>query len=1283
MTLHKLSAGSGYTYLTDQVAAHDATERSQAGLAEYYTERGESPGRWLGSGLPNLGLAVADEVTEEQMVALFGRGHHPREAELGVVPLPLGRAFPSYTASSLRQETAAAFSAYNRGQGNASRAPIPADVRARIRTDTATKRFVVQQGRAPADDRELAGFLATESRTRATPVAAYDLTFSPVKSVSALWALAPRVIGEQIVAAHDAAVADVIGWLEREVAFTRLGQAGIRQVPVTGLVATAFTHRDSRAGDPDLHTHVAVSNKVQTTPEHGSRWLALDGRVLFKAKVAASERYNTRLEAELIDRLGLKFTDRTTAAGKRPVREVDGMPTYLMLLWSKRRRQVEHRQGRLAAEFQATHGRPPTTVESAALAQRANLETRDPKHEPRNEDEQHATWRREADDLEVDVDALLRQVSSQSASPAVADLDAVGTRVIAALEASRATWQVWHVRAETQRQARAAGVPLAQLEEVVEQVVTHVLDNRSVSVETPDTVVEPPALRRPDGESVYTVHGAQRYTSRRILDAEGVVLAGARRTDGRRVDPVRVGIVLAEAAANGRPLDPSQSTLVTDLVTSGARVQVAIAPAGTGKTTTMRALAEAWRDSGGHVLGLAPSAVAARELAAALRGPTDTLAKLTTDLTNHLTNHLTTGPPVGLPDWLASVGSATLAVVDEAGMAATTDLAALVSFVTDRGGSVRLVGDDQQFASVAAGGLLRDLARERGSSSLSVVHRFSDPAEAAASLAIRAGDPTSLGYYTDHARVHVGDPATAADQAYLAWVGDSRLGLDSLLLAPTRGLVIQLNERARLDRLAGDTADPAANLTDGTQASAGDVIVTRHNDRRLVVSDTDWVKNGDRWRITSVHPDGSLRAVALTSSRRAVRLPADYVAQHVQLGYATTVHAAQGMTVDTCHTVVDGAESRQLLYVALSRGRQQNHVYLGTSDMAEIPQEAPPPLDVLRAMLGHDDAEESATTARRSSAAPGGRLHDAADRYDDALVVAAEALHGAGALERLDAELEQIVPGLTSEAAYPTLRGRLAVFALDDHDPITLVRDARNYAPLDTARDLAAVLGYRLVPQSPGPLPWLPAVPHRIADDPEWGTYLHGCDALIRELADQVALSAAATSQLPDWARGLSPRLRGEVAVWRAALAVPDTDQRPTGQTRRGGPSGYQQLLDQRIRFASVRAPEDRTDWATHLPVLVTRDAGATALAARLRQLQQSADVPALIEVALAAPRPLPIENPADALWWRILGAQAMQRQGPKQPVRETVSPHSVRPLRPHEHHSLMTPRGHPHAPSR
>ena len=247
------------------------------------------------------------------MRALFGEGRHPdaarssaaavadgATADAGVAGAALGRAFAVYATEPSRylQLVAARCAEWNTDRDLPPNRPVPAEVKARIRTEIARELFAEQHGRPPADARELAGFIARESRQATTAVAGYDLTFSPVKSVSALCGRSPRgPVATQIEAAHHAAVADTLGWLEREAAFTRDGPGrACGRSPVRGLIAAAFTHRDSRAGDPDLHTHVAVSNKVQT---RDGRWLALDGRALHKAKVAASEHYNTRLEALL------------------------------------------------------------------------------------------------------------------------------------------------------------------------------------------------------------------------------------------------------------------------------------------------------------------------------------------------------------------------------------------------------------------------------------------------------------------------------------------------------------------------------------------------------------------------------------------------------------------------------------------------------------------------------------------------------------------------------------------------------------------------------------------------------------------------------------------------------------------------------------------------------------------------------------------------------------------------------------------------------------------------
>lgn len=402
MTLHKLTAGDGYLYLVRQVAAADSTERGRSTLADYYSAKGESPGRWMGRGLAGLSdtgrcevtPAVREEiwtvdegsgVSEAQMRALYGEGLHPNAERID--SYVAGRSMGTQHAASrlgrkflvrdgepeFARRLAVAFRDHNAETGAHWNATIAPDIRAQIRTRVALELFGEEYGRPPADDRELSGFIARNTRARTTAVAGYDLTFSPVKSVSALWAIAPLPVAEQIEAAHDAAVADVLEWLQDQATFTRTGAGGVAQVDTEGLIAAAFTHRDSRAGDPDLHTHVAISNKVSHIDANGvRRWLALDGQPLHRVTVAASELYNTRLEAHMIATLGVPFVEQSRGRGKRPVREIDGMSAELMSRWSSRRAAIKARTAELSKQFQADHGREPTNTEIIALAPTAD-----------------------------------------------------------------------------------------------------------------------------------------------------------------------------------------------------------------------------------------------------------------------------------------------------------------------------------------------------------------------------------------------------------------------------------------------------------------------------------------------------------------------------------------------------------------------------------------------------------------------------------------------------------------------------------------------------------------------------------------------------------------------------------------------------------------------------------------------------------------------------------------------------------------------------------------------
>ena len=1171
MSIHKLTAGSGYDYLTRQVAALDATEKGHTGLASYYTERGETPGVWIGSGMDGIdGLTAGDPVTAEQMRALFGCGLHPlaelRQQQLEGPDLTerdyqdaarLGAPFRIVdgVVSPFRLEVARRIAAIKSAAGLPSEAPLPATDRARVRTEVAREFFLAAHGREPVDARELAGQIAKDSRPRTQTVAGYDLTFSPVKSVSTLWAVAEPAVAAVIEQAHQAAVKDALAFIEQHALFTRTGPQGIRQVNVRGLVAAAFTHRDSRAGDPDLHTHVAVANKVQTLD---GRWLSIDGRVLFKANVAASETYNTALEQHLHQALGVRFAERPgTDPAKRPIREIVGVDPRLNQRWSTRRAHIEARRGELAIQFQQDHGRPPTPVEALHLAQQATLETRDAKHEPRSLTEQRTTWLTEAAAVLGSAEAVAAMARTALAPHAetatIADsywVAQTADQILAVMEASRSTWQMWHVRAEAQRQVRTIDMPAEHATALVDLLVDEVLDRRCVALAAPhDGIDEPQALRRMDGSSVYTVAGADLYTSQRILDAEARLIAAAGRQGGASVEQPAVELALLEMAANGTALDAGQASLVRQMCTSGARLQLAIAPAGTGKTTAMRALTMAWTQDGGQVLGLAPSAAAAAVLGEQTGIRTDTLAKLTWSLQHG-----------ELPDWAAAIGRSTLVIIDEAGMADTLSLDTAVQFAIARGASVRLVGDDQQLAAIGAGGVLRDIKHSHGALQLAELHRFTNPAEAAASLAIREGKPEALKFYLEHGRVHVGDLATTTEDAFCAWAADRAAGLDAIMLAPTRNLVAELNARARAHRLNHTPALSEVPLADGNRASVGDVIITRSNDRRLRLTATDWVKNGDRWTITGIGQKGDL-TVRHNRSRLSVKLPAEYVQHATGLGYASTIHAAQGVSADTMHGLICDQESRQQLYTMLTRGRAANHLYLqvvGDGDPHTIirPDTVAPhtPTEILQNILARDDTPASATTLLREQSDPAARLFDAVQRYTDGLHVAAEQLVGPQLVQMLDTQADKVVPELTSEPSWPTLRAHLLALAAETGEhPLLQLHTAATGRELHTAGDMAAVLDWRLPEPAPadrGPLPWLPGIPEALHDHHVWGEYLSKRSQLVTVLANQVRGHVDQDEAQPVWAPpGRRPNLAiiGEVAVWRAANGIPSSDLRPTG----------------------------------------------------------------------------------------------------------------------------------------
>jgi len=1070
------------------------------------------------------------------------------------------------------------------------------------------------------------------------------------------------------------------------------------------------------------------------------------------------------------------------------VREIVGVDERLLTTWSARRLMIDVRRGELAGQFQARHGRPPGPIEAVKLAQQATLETRQAKHEPRSHAEQRQSWRADALSvlgtpqalaamLDAAVHGLAERRQQQDrrreqtmnvlpparakerrhrlrlapSSAAVRTLDTPGwvadiaEQVLASVQTSRATWQQAHVRAEAERAVRTANLPLARVAAAVERIVAAALSPASsLPLGMPEPVSEPAALRRRDGTSVYTTAGAQLFTSPSVVAAEQALLALSMRTGGRTVSAESVELALLEVAARAVVLNPGQVALVREFTGSALLMQLALAPAGTGKTVTMSVVASAWKGDGGSVIGLAPSAAAAailgQELSGAAPGSvhSDTLAKLifSLDTLDQQAGRArgSAGPRGPVPAWVHRIGPGTLVILDEAGMAGTVELARAARWITERGAVLRLVGDDAQLAAVGAGGVLRDIAETAGALTLSQVVRFTDPAEGAASLALRAGQRAAIGFYLDHDRVHVGDPATGVDAAYHAWTIDRHNGLDTLMLAPTRAVAAELNARARTDRLAtanphGTSTDAEVRLGDGSAASAGDTVVTRRNNRRLALSTSDWVKNGDRWTVRDVLPGGAVK-VQHHDTRRVITLPADYARQHLALGYASTVHAAQGATADTCHTVATGSEDRQLLYVAMTRGRTSNHLYLATAGDGDehsvlTPDALLPPtaVDLLTRIVDRDGAQASATTAQAQLADPAVRLGAAADRYHDSLHVAALAQLGNQGLAALDRAAEQVLPGLTDAPAWTTLRASLALHAATDtaasssedtqlaavQAATRVLHRALAQGEVRSAADPAAVLDWRLdltdpsrtrptqtltsTAQTPGPLGWLPAIPPGLETDQTWGTYLQARHGYTTYLAEQVAERARAwtPTSAPAWAAPLlgadgAGDLLADLAVWRAAHNVNDSDLTPTGPRRLPAPDAREQnALGARVTRALGDPAAAAHRWRTLAQQLEPRlltDPYWPVLADRLAAAGRAGiDVDALVRHASTAnpspgstlpdstlpdgPAPLPDEMPAAALWWRLsrqLAPAALLAQASDLGAGSTTVPPTLRP---------------------
>ena len=1138
MTMHILSAGDGYVYYTNEVATGDAKRESGRELGDYYTEDGNPHGVWVGGGLAALG--VSGVVTEEQMKALYGEGLHPDAERIitdaqaqgktvgeATKAAKLGRAYYGYSTdgTDLSAKIASGYTDFTKLHG---REPTVADRRA-IRTRAGDLAFRDAKGRPPADKDELGRFITAATRPTQQAVAGFDLVFSPAKSVSVFWGLGDETTRKTIEDAQAVAILDTVSYLEREAIATRAGTNGVAQIDVEGgLVATRFRHYDSRNGDPQLHDHLVVANKVKGVD---GTWRTIDSKLLHRQGVAASEFYNQRVMDEVTTRLRLATELREVTPGKRPVVEIAGVDERLTSAFSTRSADIKKVVGELEKDYRATHGRSPDAVARIKLAQQATLETRPAKAHARSLAGLRAEWATKAAErvgaatvanLLKDARAAAPIMGSRPGELRVVDVDRAAREVVATVSEHHAVWGPHMIEAEARRwvQKETSLGPIP--EGTVEQITRRALETDSIAVTPPAPHGSFEPLTRRDGSSIYEHKGRMLFTSTGLLTAEDTLLAAGRT---RTIAPITMAEFDRTAARHTGSLDAGQRALAREFTTSGTLLVVATGPAGAGKTTALALAARATEHAGGRLIGLAPSATAAAVFRDAVEVPAATIHSFVRAYDTHGDATVDSRHPEEL-----KVRAGDIIVVDEAGMAGTLNLAKVTSIAERHGAHVRLIGDDRQLAAVESGGALRLLEREVGSVKLEEIHRFTSPAEAEATRQLR--DPATVGdpfrWYVDNNRVTGGGIDRMTDHVFAAWQHDDEGGKNAVMLAQQNVTVTDLNTRAQAYRMGSGlvSGKTSSELRDGLAAYQGDRIVTRLNDATLRTGrGADRVKNGDVWTVGKVQPDGALTVTHAGHGGR-ITLPAEYVQNNVELGYASTIHRAQGMTADTAHVLADSSTSRELVYVGLTRGKEANHLYVETED-------AQPMSDVLAAIAGHSDGMLSATETIRAEQARVDDLVTLIDQYGDV----AERANTVRFTQLVGDTLgEQDARNLTSSESWGAVAAALTRAETHGLDPAGVLRDSWNERERGTADDVGAVISHRMerrletapVDQASAAATERPAVPAWIADrrvldaagtDPAWRDHLgERYEYLAVRLEER---GTAIAAEKPDWAQQL------------------------------------------------------------------------------------------------------------------------------------------------------------------
>jgi conjugative relaxase-like TrwC/TraI family protein len=1169
-----ISSGHSAAYLTGAVAA---------GRENYYTgavAAGEPPGRWYGSGAEKLGLTGL--VDEQDMTALYERFLDPRD--------------PAFRDPS---KWAEASTLGHGGRRYATEEELYARLLEREPDATPERRteLRLEAGKAVRQN-----------------VAFLDATFSVQKSVTVLHTafeaqeVAARTAGDEEAAAAWAAHREAveaaiwagnraaIDYLAEHAGYSRIGHHGGtagRYVDAHHFVVASFFQHDSRDHDPQLHIHNAILNRVQGSD---GEWRTLDGRAAYAHRAGAAAVGERTMEEHLTRSLGVRFASRPD--GKS--REILGVRPDVMELFSSRRRAITAKTREMVRVFETNFGRAPNSLELDRLQRQATFATRRAKtHDGESFEQRLDRWDRE---LRTEISGGLAQVADdvlalagRAPEPQSWSRRAVIDTALADVQATKAAW----TEADLTR-AISDALPdhLGDLDGAQITALLNGLTREAVTLAVPldaqrpgDTAL-PDDLRLANGRSAYDAPGRRLYATPAHIHTERLLAAPAYRT-APALGAQQAAAFVESLREMGIELGADQAAAARGVLTSAGRVETLVGPAGTGKSFVVGAIAKAWTDAtlwngqARKVVGLATSQIATEVLADEGLAARNVARWLATQ--QRLADG--TASQDDLP-WQLRAGD--LVVVDESAMTTSTDLAAIHQHATAAEAKLLLTGDHRQLAAVGPAGGMDLLAATNPRYELAEARRFTHAWERDASLRLREGQETVLGEYHKHGRLLDGGTVEQAEHsAARAWLADTLAGKHALLIVDTNEQAARLSAqlRAELVRL-GRVAERGVPLgLQGTYAGVGDLIQARRNGWHLASVDGNrrGPINREMFRVVDTCDDGSLVVTPAQGStlerdtRELLTLPSDYVAEHVALGYASTVHAAQGLTVDTCHTVVTPATGAPALYVGMSRGRHGNTAHVTTR---AVPTDAPTgaareavyrsPAAALATVFETTDPTRSALAEAVES------LRDAESvRTPAELLADASELATAGRTARwFDRLVDQghLTPEqraqLAAEDGATTLNRLLRRAELAGHDPQQILRDAVTSRPLDDARQLTNVLHHRIAdavtldPIGDSYRDWIPRV-----DDTQWRHYL----TRLAEAADarREALGREVAETQPQWAieaLGPVPTDADQRQEWTAKASIVAAHRELTGHDDPAAALGAAPKPGQVEAYASWRA---------------------------------------------------------------------------------------------------------------